>query len=123
MVIDNMVSERSQGTIRIHTDAIPAPLKSSDLLDTMQNFRSGYLIVAPKDPNTGKLHDDHAATLIRIDRAGYVTLATWGKLYRGLLKQRADGQWFIPQDPTHMELKVKWLTRFIPFRPTTVEDQ
>ncbi len=119
MVMDAIVRQRSKGEVHIHTDAIAAPLKLSDCLETMPNFRSGYLIVTPKDRNTGKLLNDHAATLIRADRAGYITLATWGKRYRGLLKKRADGQWFIPQDPTHMELKVHGLTRFIPFRPTT----
>ena len=122
MIMDAMVSERSEGVIRIHTDTIEAPLKLSDLLDSMQNFRSGYLIVSPKDRNTGKMLSDHAVTVIRADRAGYITLATWGKLYRGLLKTRTDGQWFIPQDPTHMELKVHGLTRIIPFRPTAPED-
>ena len=123
IVMDTMVRERSEGAIRIHTDTIEAPLKLKDLTDTMQNFRSGYLIVTPKDRKTGKLYTDHAATLIRADRSGYVTLATWGTLYRGLLKKRADGQWFIPQDPTHMELKVHGMARFIPFRPIAPEGQ
>jgi len=123
MVMDAIVRERSDNTVRIHTDTIEAPLKLKDLTDTMQNFRSGYLIVTPKERETGKLRSDHAATLIRADRSGYVTLATWGKLYRGLLRKRADGQWFIPQDPTHMELKVHGLTRFIPFRPTAPAGQ
>jgi hypothetical protein len=121
MVMDAIVRERSKDQVRIHTDSITAPLKLKDLIDSMQNFRSGYLIVTPKDRSTEKLLNAHAATLIRADRAGYVTLATWGKRYRGLLKKRADGQWFIPQDPTHMELKVHRLTRFIPFRPTAPE--
>lgn len=123
MVLDAIVSERTKGTVRIHTDAITAPLKLKDLLDSMQNFRAGYLIVIPKDRNTGKMLDAHAVVVIRADRAGYITLATWGELYRGLLKKRADGQWFIPQDPSHMELKIHGLTRFIPFRPTAPEGQ
>lgn len=123
MVMDAIVRERSEGGVRIHTDTIEAPLKLKDLIDTMQNFRSGYLIVTPKERTTGKLRRDHAATLIRADRAGYVTLATWGQLYRGLLKTRADGQWFIPQDPSHMELKVLGMMRFIPFRPTALAGQ
>lgn len=123
IVMDSIVRERSKGAVRIHTDAIAAPLKLNDLLDSMRNFRSSYLVVAPKDPSSGQLLSDHAAAVIRADRAGYITLATWGQLYRGLLKTRADGQWFIPQDPTHLELKVHGLTRFIPFRPTTPADQ
>jgi hypothetical protein len=123
MVMDAIVRERSEGAVRIHTDAIVAPLKLSDFLDSMQNFRSGYLIVAPKNRDTGELLNDHAVVVIRADRAGYITLATWGQLYRGLLKTRPDGQWFIPQDPTHMELKIHGLTRFIPFRPTAPADR
>jgi hypothetical protein len=123
MVMDAIIRERSSGTMRIHTDAIQAPLKLNDLLDSMQNYRSGYLVLAPKDANTGKLLRVHAASLIRADRAGYITLATWGQHYRGLLKTRPDGQWFIPQDPSHMELKIYALTRFIPFRPTVAADQ
>ncbi|CAA6676365.1 MULTISPECIES: hypothetical protein [unclassified Lentimonas] len=123
MVMDAIVRENSKNEVRIHTDIIKAPLKLNDLIDTMQNFRSGYLIVTPKSHSTGKMLNDHAATLIRADRSGYITLATWGQLYRGLLKKRPDGQWFIPQDPTHMELKVQAMMRFIPFRPTTPEDR
>ena len=123
IVMDAIVRENSKNEVRIHTDSLEAPLKLNDLIDTMQNFRSGYLIVTPKSRNTGKLLDSHAATLIRADRSGYITLATWGELYRGLLKKRPDGQWFIPQDPTHMELKVQGMTRFIPFRPTAPEGQ
>lgn len=119
MVIDSIVSERSKGKIRIHTDMINAPLKLNDFLESMKNFRSGYLIVVPEDPNTGELQNDHAAVIIRADRAGYITLATWGQRYHGLLKMKHKEQWFIPQDPSHMKLKVIALTRFIPFRPTT----
>ena len=118
MVMDEMIQERSDGQLRIHTEYIEAPLKLSDFIDTMPNFRAGYLIVSPKDPQTGKLLNSHAVTVIRADRAGYITLSTWGKIYRGLLKKRPDGQWFIPQDPKHLELKINALTRFIPFKPT-----
>jgi hypothetical protein len=123
MVMDSMVRERSNNRVRIHTKLIKAPLKLSDFLETMQNFRSGFIIVSPKDRTTGELLGDHAATVIRADRSGYITLATWGEIYRGLLKQRPDGQWFIPQDPNQMELRVQSLTRFIPFKPIAVEDQ
>lgn len=123
MVMDAFVQEQSEGTVRIHTDAIAAPIDLNQLLNTMQNFRSGYLIVAPKVRSTGQLLADHAAVVIRVDRAGYLTLATWGQLYRGLIKSRPDGQWFIPQDPDHMELKIRGLTCFIPFRPVTAASQ
>jgi len=123
MTMDSLVQENSNGAIRIHTETFNAPIKLQDLLNSMQNFRSGYLTVTPKDHDTGQMGIKHAVTLIRVDRAGYVTLANWGQLYRGLLKQRPDGQWFIPQDPTHMELKVHEMTRFIPFRPIAAEDR
>ena len=117
IVMDSIVNTRTSGTLRIHTDVIDAPLILVDFLETTKNFRAGYLVVTPKDLNTGKLLNDHAVVVIRTDRAGYITLATWGQRYHGLLKKRADGQWFIPQNPKHMELKIKGLTRFIPFKP------
>jgi len=117
IVIDSIVSERTQGALRIHTDIINAPLSLTECLETTKNFRSGYLIVTPKDPTGDKPLNEHAAVIIRTDRAGYITLATWGQHYHGLLKKRADGQWFIPQNSNHMELKVKGLVRFIPYNP------
>ena len=117
VVMDSIVNERTGGKVRIHTDWIEAPLKLSDFLETIKNFRAGYLIVTPKDLETGELLDDHAVVVIRTDRTGYITLATWGQHYHGRLKKRADGQWFIPRDSSDMELKVKALMRFIPFKP------
>lgn len=119
IIMDEIVQQRSDGKIRIDSSYTVAPLKLKHLLDTMPNFRAGYLIVEPKDRHTGKLRNTHAATLIRADRAGYITLSTWGQVYRGLLRKRADGQWFIPQDPEHLELKVSGMIRFIPFAPAT----
>lgn len=118
IVMDDIVKLRSGGQTRVHSDYTKAPLKLKDFLGAMPNFRAGYLIVEPKDAQTGKLRNAHAATLIRADRAGYVTLSTWGKVYRGLLRTRSDGQWFVPQDPEHLELKIVGMMRFIPFRPT-----
>ena len=123
IVMDRILQERSQGQLRMHTEYIPAPLQLADFLATMPNFRSGYVTVLPKDPVSGKLLRHHATTVILADRAGYITLATWGELYRGLLKTRPDGQWFIPQDPKQLELKLTGLTRFIPFTPTTDADR
>ena len=117
IVMDSIVNERTNGKVRIQTDWVKAPLKLNDFLETIKNFRAGYLIVAPRDLETGKLLDDHAAVVIRTDRTGHITLATWGQHYHGRLKKRADGQWFIPRDSSHMELKVKALMRFIPFKP------
>jgi hypothetical protein len=116
IVMDSIVNERTRGKLRIHTDIIDAPLTLTDFLKTTKNFRTGYLVVTPKDSETGQLLNDHAVVVIRSDRAGYVTLATWGQRYHGLLRNRPDGQWFIPQDSKHLELKIKGLIRFTPFR-------
>ena len=123
IVMDSIVKTRTKGALRIHTDVIAAPLKLADFLETTKNFRTGYLVVTPKSPETGELLNDHAVVVIRTDRAGYITLATWGQRYHGLLKKRTDGQWFIPQNPKHMELKVKGLTRFIPFKPNPAKPE
>lgn len=117
IVMDSIVNERTAGKVRIQTDWVKAPLSLNDFLETIKSFRAGYLIVAPKDLETGELLDDHAAVVIRTDRTGYITLATWGQHYHGRLKKRADEQWFIPRDSSHMELKIKALMRFIPFNP------
>lgn len=118
MVMDELVNERSNGRLRVHTDYMTAPLKLADFLEIMPNFRAGYLIVRPKEPETGELKGLHAVTVIRADRAGYITFGSWGEIYRGLLKKRDDAQWFIPQDSKQLEFKVVGLMRFIPFEPT-----
>ena len=118
IIIDQIVNERTEGQIRIHTDIIEAPLKLKDLLATTKNFRSGYLTVAvPRELVGSGSTNLHAAVIIRTDREGYVTLGTWGEIYRGLLKERNGEQWFIPQNKNHMKLKVVELMRFIPYRP------
>jgi len=119
LVMDAMVRERSSNRLRVHSEYFEAPLKLSDFLQTMPNFRAGYLLVEPKDPLTGHLLNLHAATLIRADRAGHITLGTWGQKYYGMLKEGSDGQWFIPQNSDHLQLKIKGLMRFIPFEPAT----
>jgi len=118
MALDGIVKEQSEGKLRVHYDYIIAPLRLKDLLNTMPNFRTGYLLGYPKDPATGETMSVlHAVTLIRADRAGYVTLATWGEKYRGLLRMRGDEQWFIPQAPHDIEIKILGMMRFIPFEP------
>lgn len=119
IVMDTLVNEYSGGKVRIHTDQFVTPLSLNDFMQVMPNFRAGYLVVRPKDPNTGQLLNFHAVTVIRVDRAGYITLGTWGQVYRGILKKRGDEQWFIPQDPKQMELQITALFRFIPFEPVT----
>ena len=117
IVMDRIVKEHTEGKVRIHTDIVEAPLTLANCLETTKNFRSGFLMVNPKDLISGELLGGHAAVIIRTDRAGYVTLATWGQLYHGLLKERNGEQWFIPQNPKHMELKISWLMRFVPYIP------
>ena len=117
IVMDAIVNDRSEGALRIHTDIIDAPLKLTDIFETTSNFRAGFLVVAPRDRASGKILDDHAVAVIRADRAGFITLGTWGQHYHGLLKKRRDGQWFVPQNPKHLELQIKGLIRFIPFEP------
>ncbi len=117
IVMDEMVRDQSNGQLRIQTQHIDPPLQLKDLLDTMPNFRAGYLMVTPKNPKTGEIMQNHAVTLIRADRAGYITLGTWGQIYRGILRKRSDGQWFIPQDPNQYELKIIGMIRFTPFEP------
>ena len=117
VTMDFMFRMRSKDNVRIHTEVRNAPLNSIDFLRAVRNFRSGFLLVIPKDPQTGELMGYHATVIIQADEEGYITLGTWGQRYHGLLEERLDGQWFIPQDPDHMELKVMRLIRFIPFQP------
>lgn len=119
MVLDDIVNEQSDGKLRIHTDYYPTPLRLANMLDTMPNFRTGYVLGYPQDTN-GKPSALHAMTLIRADRAGYVTLATWGEKYRGLLRMRDGEQWFIPQNPEQVEIRIVGMIRFIPFQPIAV---
>ena len=116
VTMDFMFKVRSKGKVRIQTEIKSEPFQTEDFLRTMRNFRSGFLIVSPQDPKTGKLMNRHATVIIKADQKGYVTLGTWGQRYHGLLKKRSDGQWFIPHDPNHMKLKVHELLRFTPFQ-------
>lgn len=121
LVMDTIVSEQSANSIRLQSDYFPAPLELDHFLTMNRNFRAGTLIVRPKDPQTQALRANHAVTVIRADRAGYITLGTWGKIYRGILKTRGVDQWFVPSNPEHLELKIVGLIRFIPFEPTIAE--
>jgi len=123
IVMDELVSERSEGVLRLHSKSVEAPLTLQDFFDIQPNFRSGYLIVRAKDPRTNNLRSiTHAVTFIRADRAGYITLGTWGEIYRGVLKKRGASQWFIPSDRNQQELKIVSLIQFIPFKPITPAD-
>lgn len=117
VTMDFMFEVRSKGDVRIHAETKTEPLKLEDFLRTALNFRSGLLIVRPKNPQTGELMAHHAVVIIDADKEGHITLGTWGQRYHGLLEERPDGQWFVPQDPNHLKLKVKELILFIPFQP------
>lgn len=123
LVLDDMVEDGSDGKYRIHTDFVEAPLKLKNFLDVMPNFRAGYLIAFPKSAKSGRLQQRHALTVIRADRSGYLTLGTWGQIYHGLLRDRPDGQWFIPSNPEHLEMKIVGLMRFIPFEPAELSGE
>ncbi|MGJ8652156.1 MAG: hypothetical protein ACSHX8_02675 [Opitutaceae bacterium] len=122
IVMDEMVQELSDGRLRLHAKLIEPPYTLDTFLDMIPNFRAGYLVVEPKHSrNEGSVFRSHAVTFIRADRAGYITLGTWGKIYRGILKMRGDEQWFIPSDPSQLELKILTLIQFIPFEPKSPE--
>jgi hypothetical protein len=123
MVLDSIVQEQSKGQLRIHADFYDTPLKLKDLLQTMPNFRVGYIMGYPKDPVSGELLDLHAMTLIRADRAGNLTLATWGMNYHGLLRMRGNEQWFIPESSDQIEFKIEGMLRLIPFEPIAAADR
>lgn len=121
MVMDQIVKQRSNGKLRIHTELHAPPLKTKVFTDLNSNFRAACLIVIPKSKTSGKLLDAHATTFIRADRSGVITLGTWGELYRGRLKMRGEEQWFIPQNSEHLELKVLFLQAYTPFKPALAD--
>ncbi|MEM7791292.1 MAG: hypothetical protein AAF546_07815, partial [Verrucomicrobiota bacterium] len=120
MVMDALIKERSNGKLRLHTDFVDMPIELSDFLETMPNYRAGYLVVFPKNPETGTMMDAHAVTLIRVDRAGYISIGSWGLIFRGLLKKVGDQQWLIAEENENgnqVEFLVAGMMRFIPFQP------
>ncbi|MGJ8637782.1 MAG: hypothetical protein ACSHYA_00175 [Opitutaceae bacterium] len=124
IVMDEMVNELSAGRLRMHTKRVDAPLKLSDFHEIMPNFRTGYLTVRTRDDLTNRMSSGyHAVTFIRADRAGYITLGTWGKMYRGILKMKNGDQWFIPSNPEHRELQIVNLIQLIPFEPINLADR
>lgn len=121
IALDQLVQAGSKNQLRIHTDFRSAPLQTSDFLEITKQFRAGYLVVRPQ--SKGNIHvpenEDHAVTVLRCDRMGNITLSTWGKIYRGRLKMRGEEQWFIPSNSKHLEMRIKSLVQFIPFKPVT----
>ncbi len=123
MALDQLVQAGSKQELRIHTDFVKPPLKTTDFLEINKQFRAGYLVVKPK--GNGKFivpeNQDHAVTVLRCDHAGNITLGTWGQIYRGRLQMRGEEQWFIPSNPEQLELKIKQMIQFIPFKPITTD--
>lgn len=105
IVMGDLVQELSNGTLRLQTKSISPPLKLKHFLQMIPNFRSGYMLVLPKNRSTDDMLLPHAVTFIRADRAGYITFGTWGKVYRGALKKRGVEQWFIPTEPINLNLR------------------
>lgn len=121
VVMDAFVRELSDGVLRLHAETMQPPYELKTFLDLVPNFRTAYLVVQAKNRETGAMSPiNHAVTFIRADRSGYITVGTWGEVYRGLLKMRGSDQWFIPQNPEHQELKLLGMIQFIPFEPITV---
>jgi len=123
ITMDEIVRQQSDDRLRIHTDYYKAPIQLKDLIDTMPNFRSGFIVGHPIDKKTGELRRLHGMALIRADRAGYITLANMGRKQRGLLKTRDGKQIFIPQNPDLHEIQIVSFYRFIPFQPTARADR
>lgn len=120
IVMDDLVRELSGGKLRVHANKVKPPFKLKTFLEMLPNFRSGYVIVKPKYKNGFRPDfSTHAVTFIRADRSGYITLGTWGEVYRGILRMRDGEQWFIPSDASQLELKILGMVQFIPFEPTT----
>jgi predicted nucleic acid-binding Zn ribbon protein len=117
MAIDKLLQENSRTPLRMHFEYAEPPLNNQHFLRLNHNYRAGILTVRPKDRRTGRLRGHHAVLVIRGDTDGIVTIANWGEFSRGRLIQKSDGQWFIPQDPEHHELRITKLTTLIPFTP------
>jgi hypothetical protein len=117
IAIDELVQADSRAPIRMHFEYATPPLNTKDFTNLSRNYRAGILTVRPKDPTTGRLMGNHAVLVIRGDTSGKISIANWGDFSHGSLVQKADGQWFIPDDPTQHELRINRLTTLIPFTP------
>ncbi len=123
IALDQLVQAGSNNQLRMHTEFRMPPLQTNDFREVTKQFRAGYLVVKPK--GNGRFivpeNQDHAVTVLRCDLAGNITLSTWGQIYRGRLKMRDGSQWFIPSNPEQLELEIKKLIEFIPFKPVTTD--
>ncbi|PXA03459.1 hypothetical protein DDZ13_12260 [Coraliomargarita sinensis] len=117
VAMDELVQQYSKGPTRLHFEIKKPPLSLKDFNELSRNYRAGILSVRPKDRQTGALLGNHAVLCIRGDKGGMITIANWGEFSHGALVQRKDGQWFVPRDRSHHELKINNLTVLVPFTP------
>lgn len=118
VVFDELISELSQGRIRLDCEITNAPLSLHDLLNQTRNYRAGILIVQVFDPLAPPYGGNHAVAVVRTDTEGRTSIATWGQYQHGRLITKPDGQWFACEDGSRPTMKVQSLLTFIPFRPT-----
>ena len=114
VALDEIVQENSPKVLRMHFKVKQPPLMIKDFLQLTRNYWAGILSVQPKDPMTGRMMDNHAVLVIRSDTRGMISVANWGTFSHGILVQRDDGQWFIPDDPSQYELRINCLTILVP---------
>ncbi len=117
VALDEVVQANSRHPLRIHFEVKRSRLTMRDFLDLSKNYRTGLLSVRPKDRRTGRLRGNHAVLVIRGDTSGKISIANWGEFSHGRLVEKADGQWFIPDDRSQHELRINSLTTLIPFVP------
>lgn len=121
VAMDELIQTHGRNGARLHSDIIKPPLSWRDFIKISKNYRAGILSVRPKDPRTGKLRNHHAVLCLRGDRDGVITIANWGTFTHGRLKQKPDGQWFVPRDSSQPELKIDHLLYLLPFIPTPAD--
>lgn len=117
LALDELLKGDPKNPVRLHFEFKAPPLSYTDFIRISRNYRAGLLTVQPKDPKTGQIYGYHAVLAVRGDTSGTVTLANWGEFTHGRLVKRADGQWFVPRDPSHHELRIVQFITLIPFTP------
>ena len=118
VAFDHLISELSQGRVRLQCEIRDAPLALQDLLQETHFYRAGILLVQVYDPRAPPWGGYHAVTLVRTDTTGRVSIANWGRYQHGRLIERGGEQWFASEDGAPVIFKVKSLLTFTPFRPT-----
>ncbi len=119
VAIDELAQEHSRAPIRIHFEIKNAPLTATDFLNIAHHHRFGILSGRPRAPDSTTLRGYHAVLVVRGDTAGTITIANWGTFQHGLLINRPDGQWFVPDDATQYEMLLSQLVTLIPFTPAS----